>query len=116
MIPRHHLHSSLHRGLYCVGLIVAILIAGTVGLRVLEGFSTIDAFYFSSMIATGQGPAPELHLMTTAGKLFTCALAFISAGAMVASLGFLFGPFLGTLWRVGVLKLESEFHHSSHSK
>ena len=74
----------------------------------IEGFSLIDAFYFTSMIATGQGPAPSIFPVTLAGKLFTCFMAFISVGSMVASLGFLFGPFFGKLWRIGVVKFEEE--------
>ena len=111
MIPKHHYHSLFHRGLYCLGLVSLILVLGTLCIHALEGFSYIDAFYFTSMIATGQGPAPTLSPATVPGKLFTCFLAFVSVGAMVASLGFLFGPFLGKLWRVGVLKFEEELAH-----
>ena len=78
------------------------------GLHIIEGFSFMDAFYFTSMIATGQGPAPSVYPVTSLGKLFTCFIAFISVGSMVASLGFLFGPFFGKLWRIGVFKLEEE--------
>ena len=76
----------------------------------IEGFDYIDSFYFTSMIATGQGPAPQVSPSTTFGKLFASFLAFISTGVMIASLGFLFGPFLGKLWRIGVLKFEEELH------
>ena len=60
------------------------------------------------MIATGQGPPPFISPVTASGKIFTCFFAFVSVGSMVASLGFLFGPFLGKLWRIGVIKLEEE--------
>ena len=73
------------------------------------------------MIATGQGPAPNLTPETSAGKIFTALLAFISVGVLVASLGFLFGPFLGKLFKVGVMKIEEEWdllkkkkHHDPH--
>ncbi len=39
--------------------------------------------------------------MTAAGKLFVVLMAFVSVGTVVASIGFLFGPFLGQLWRIG---------------
>ncbi len=83
---------------------------GTVGMHVLEKMSCLDAFYFMSMIATAQGPpaAPA----TPAGKLFASFMAFISVGTVVASLGFLFGPFFGRLWKVGVERLEEETHLS----
>ena len=80
-------------------------------MHLIEGFSYVDAFYFTSMIATGQGPAPAMSPETIPGKLFTCFLAFVSAGAMAASLGFLFGPFFGKLWKVGVMKFEEEIKH-----
>ena len=115
-IPKHHLHSFMYRGIYCVGLVLFILAVGTFGLRFIEGFSYIDAFYFASLIATGQGPAPSIGPATAAGKLFTCFLAFISVGTMIASLGFLFGPFLGRLWRVGVIKVEEELQHLHKDK
>ncbi len=86
-----------------------MLLVGTFGFHRIEHFSYMDAFYFSSLIATGQGPAPEIRPVTTSGKLFTCIFAFFSVGSMVASLGFLFGPFLGQLFHIGILKLEKEF-------
>ena len=105
---RHHYHSFLNRGLYCLALVSFILLLGTFGIHHIEGFSLIDSFYFTSMIATGQGPAPSISPVTLLGKLFTSFMAFISVGSMVASLGFLFGPFFGKLWRVGVVKFEEE--------
>ena len=108
---RHHYHSPIKRGIYCLALAGAVLLFGTVGMHQIEHFSWIDSFYFTSMIATGQGPAPSVAPVTSLGKLFTSVLAFISAGAMIASLGFLFGPFMGKLWRIGVLKFEEELEH-----
>lgn len=108
---RHHLHSFWKRGLYCLILVSIVQLIGTFGLHVIENFSYMDAFYFTSMIATGQGPAPTVAPVTAAGKLFTSLLAFISVGTMVASLGFLFGPFMGRLWKIGIIKFEEELEH-----
>ena len=110
---KHHYHSFYRRGFYSFALAAFVLSIGVVGFHTLEGFSYLDAFYFASMIATGQGPAPNVSPETAAGKIFTCFLAFFSAGSMVASFGFLFGPFFGKLWHIGFLKLEEEFelHH-----
>ena len=117
IIQKHHLHSPFRRGIYCLGLVSVVLFLGTVGMHLIEGFSYLDAFYFTSLIATGQGPAPSISPATPLGKVFTCFIAFLSVGLMVASFGFLFGPFLGKLWRIGVLKLEQELHHlSTHEK
>ena len=77
-----------------------------VGLHLIERMSLLDAFYFMSMIATAQGPA--VAPATPAGKLFTSLMAFISVGAVAASVGFLFGPFFGQLWHIGRERLEEE--------
>lgn len=103
---RHHLHSAGRRGVYSLVLIVGVMTLGTVGMHRIEGMDYVDAFYFMSMIATAQGPTMAPH--TAAGKLFASFMAFISVGMVVASLGFLFGPFLGKLWRIGAHKLEEE--------
>ena len=87
-----------------------MLLIGTLGIHRLEGFSYIDSFFFSSMIATGQGPVGSLVPQTTAGKIFTAILAFVSVGTLLAALGFVFGPFLGKLWKIGFMKLEEEIH------
>ncbi len=107
-IRRHHYHSVLNRGIYCLSLAASVLLLGTLGMHHIEGFNYLDAFYFTSMIATGQGPPPSIWPKTESGKLFTSFLAFVSVGAMVASLGFLFGPFLGKLWKIGIVKVEEE--------
>ena len=109
-VKHHHYHSFLNRGIYSLTLAVAVLSVGTLGFHWIEGFPYIDSFYFASMIATGQGPAPNTTPATALGKLFTCLFAFVSVGSMIAALGFVFGPFLGKLWRIGVIKLEEELH------
>ena len=47
---------------------------------------------------------------TVGGKLFTSVLAFVSVGVFLAAFSFVFGPFLGKLWRIGVIKMEEELH------
>ncbi len=61
-----------------------------------------------SMIATAQGPI--YTPITAFGKIFVALMAFVSVGVGVAALGFLLGPFFGQLWRIGVVKLEEEWH------
>ena len=98
-MQRHHLKSPWRRASYSLLLIVAILFLGTAGMHALEGLSWMDAFYFISMIATAQGPPTQPA--TAAGKLFAACMAFLSVGVAVTALGFLFGPLLGRLWRIG---------------
>ncbi len=107
---KHHYHSPWKRGLYSFGLVLTVTVVGTLGIHSLEKFSYIDSFYFTSMIATGQGPVGTLAPQTTSGKIFTSVLAFVSVGALLTALGFVFGPFLGKLWKIGVLKFEEEVH------
>ena len=104
----HHYRSWKRRGLYAFTLIAGVVGIGTVGMHWLEGMSYLDAFYFSTMIATSQGSTtmPE----TSGGKLFAALLAYVSVGVVVASLGFFFGPFFGQLWHVGVKWVEEEAH------
>ena len=89
------------------------MLIGTVGMRALEQMSWLDAFYFMSMIATAQGPT--MVPLTAGGKVFAAFMSFVSVGSVVAALGFLFGPFFGKLWRIGVEHLEEELHFN-HTK
>ena len=105
-MKRHHYHSPWRRGLYSFGLVVGVMVLGTLGMRLTERMSYLDAFYFMSMIATAQGPM--VIPATPAGKIFSALMAFISVGTVVASLGFLFGPFFGQLWRHGAERLDED--------
>ena len=107
-MKHHHYNTFTKRGIYSLALISAIMVVGTVGMHMIEKMAWLDAFYFMSMIATAQGSnyVPE----SAVGKIFASLMAFLSVGFAVAALGFLFGPFFGRLWRVGVIKLEEELH------
>ena len=107
-MAHHHYHSPARRALYSLGLVVGVMFVGTIGIHSIEKLSYIDAFYFMSMIATSQGPPFLIH--SSEGKIFASIMAFVSVGLVVAALGFLFGPFFGKLWRIGVIKLEEELH------
>jgi uncharacterized oligopeptide transporter (OPT) family protein len=95
------------RAAYSVALISAVLALGTVSMHLLEGWGYLDAFYFTSFIATGQGPPPNLAPTTDPGKLFASILAFLSVGTVVTALLFLFGPFLGRVLRASEEKIEA---------
>ena len=101
-----HYRSPLKRGVLALVFISSLMTMGTLGMRYLEGYSYLDAFYFMSMIATAQGPV--VVPQTAAGKIFASLMAFVSVGGGVAALGFLFGPFFGKIWRIGVEHLEEE--------
>jgi voltage-gated potassium channel len=94
------------RALYAVSLIVAVVIVGTVAMHAIEGWSYLDSFYFTSFIATGQGPPSNLQPDSPLGKVFSSVLAFVSVGTVITALLFLFGPFLGRVLREGEERLE----------
>jgi uncharacterized oligopeptide transporter (OPT) family protein len=94
------------RAAYSIALIAAVELIGTVAMHAIEGWSYLDSFYFTSFIATGQGPPGNLLPSSALGKVFSSFLAFISVGTVITALLFLFGPFLGRALKVGEAKLE----------
>lgn len=111
----HRLRSPIRRAVYSFLLVAVVMVVGTLGIHHIERMTYVQAFYFMSMIATAQGP-PVFGPVTPAGMIFTSIMSFVSVGAVVTALGFLFGPFFGRLWRVGVIKLEEELEHIKHDK
>jgi len=79
---------------------------GTVGVKLLTGWQWIDSFYFMSMVATAQGPPNSPP--TFWGKIFVSVMAFVSIGALVTTIGVLFGPALGYLFHKGITYAEKE--------
>ena len=94
------------RAVYSIALIAAVELVGTVAMHAIEGWSYLDSFYFTSFIATGQGPPGNLQPDNPLGKVFSSLLAFVSVGTVVTALLFVFGPFLGRVLRAGEEKLE----------
>src|SRR5713226_7988213 len=91
---------------YSLGLIAAVVLVGTISMSAIQGWSYLDSFYFTSFIATGQGPPGNLQPDSPLGKVFSSILAFVSTGTVITALLFLFGPFLGRLLKVEEEKLE----------
>ena len=102
IIPR----SFWVRAGYSFALIAAVVLIGTLAMHAIEGWSYLDSFYFTSFIATGQGPPSTLQPASTLGKVFSSVLAFVSVGTVITALLFLFGPFLGRVLKAGEEKLE----------
>jgi voltage-gated potassium channel len=102
LIPR----SFWVRAVYSIALIGAVVLIGTLAMHAIEGWSYLDSFYFTSFIATGQGPPGNLLPTSPLGKVFSSLLAFISVGTVITALLFLFGPFLGRVLKAGEEKVE----------
>ncbi len=98
--------SVLVRAAYALALIAAVVLAGTLAMHSIEGWNLLDSFYFTSFIATGQGPPGNLLPSTADGKVFSSVLAFVSVGTVITALLFLFGPFLRQVLREGEEVLE----------
>ena len=96
--------TAVRRVIYAVSGIVAVMIIGTVGFHLIAGMDYVDAVYFESMLATGQGP--PLPLTTDAGKLFASVMAFVSVGSVITTLIFTIGPLLALTWREGIERAE----------
>lgn len=101
-IPR----SFWKRAAYSVGVVAAMVAIGSVVMHLIQGWSYLDSFYFTSFIATGQGPPANLYPSSAVGKIFASILAFVSVGTVVTALLFLFGPFLGAVLRLSEEKFE----------
>ena len=94
------------RAAYSLALIAAVVLVGTLAMHAIEGWSYLDSFYFTSFIATGQGPPSNLQPVSSLGKVFSSLLAFVSVGTVITALLFLFGPFLGRVLKASEEKLE----------
>lgn len=94
------------RAVYSFALIAAVVAVGTVGMHLIQGWSYLDSFYFTSFIATGQGPPSNLQPDSDIGKVFSSLLAFVSVGTVITALLFLFGPFLSRVLKAGEERLE----------
>ena len=61
------------------GLLVAILATGTIGFRLIEGWSFMDALYMTVITATTVG-YQEVHPLGEAGRAFNIFLIFFGLG------------------------------------
>jgi hypothetical protein len=86
--------------------IVVVMIVGIVGFRAIEGMNLVNAIYFESMLATGQGP--PFPLTTDTGKLFASVMAFVSVGSVITTLFFTLSPIFAQVWREVLEKAEDE--------
>lgn len=81
------------------GIALAVLLVslggGTLGYRLTEGMSWVDALLNAAMILTGMGPAAPLH--STAGKLFASGYALYSGVVFLVVAGLLVAPFIHRL-------------------
>ena len=121
-VAKHPLSPFKRKTLFSIMLVIVILAIGTEVMHLLEGWSYVDSFYFISFVATTQGPNSTPK--TDVGKIFASIMAFVSVGAVISALVFVFGPLLGTVVKVGIdyvekeeRKLKGEFvKHKNHEE
>jgi len=92
--------SRKRRLFFAFSAIAAVMVVGIVGFHEIEGMTWVNAIYFESMLATGQGP--PLALNTDAGKLFASVMGFVSVGTVLSTLVLTLAPLIAQLWREGV--------------
>jgi len=76
-------------------IIVASLVIGMLGYRLVEGMGWLEAFLNASMILGGMGPVDTLH--SAGGKLFASFYALYSGLMLVGTAGLLLAPFMHRL-------------------
>jgi hypothetical protein len=91
---------------YSLSLVVLVLVVGVVGFHQLEGMRWVDAVYFESMIAAGQGP--PISLTTDWGKIFASVMGFVSVGTVLVTLVVNLGPIMSQIWRESLEQLEAD--------
>jgi len=100
------LPSRRRRLFYAISGIVLVMIIGIVGFHQIEGMDWVNAIYFESMLATGQGP--PLTLTTNSGKIFASVMGFASFGTVFTSLVVTLVPIISQLWREGIDRAEKD--------
>ncbi|HEV2428798.1 MAG TPA: hypothetical protein VGV64_02995 [Thermoplasmata archaeon] len=98
--------SNRRRVGYALSAVLMAEVVGTIGFHVIEGASWINAFYFESMLATGQGP--PFPLATDTGKVFASLMGFVSVGSVVSAIVLTIGPLAVQIWREGIDRFERE--------
>ncbi len=103
---KHPLSPFKRKTLYSIAILTVVLAIGTEVMHVLEGWSYVDSFYFISLLATTQGPTTIPR--TALGKIFAAVIAFVSVGAVISAVVFVFGPLMGTVLKMGMDYIEKE--------
>ncbi len=109
---RHPLSPFKRKTMISIIILVLVMFIGTEGMVLLEQWSYVDAFYYMSLLATTQGPTRTPA--TDIGKIFGALMSFISVGAVLSSVAFVFGPLFGTILKVGIDYLEKEEQKLKH--
>ncbi len=75
-----------HRILIISGLVALILLIGTIGFRIIGGYSLFDAFYMTLITISTVG-YQEIHPLSQAGRIFNSFIIFFGVTAMFFAVG-----------------------------
>ena len=93
LLPRRIFLRRLAKyALISLSLILASLVIGMVGYRVLEGYSWVDSFLNAAMLMGGMGPVGILH--SDAGKVFAGIYALYCGLIELVAIGIFAAPIL----------------------
>ncbi|HLN00965.1 MAG TPA: potassium channel protein [Bryobacteraceae bacterium] len=76
----------LRRLAFVAGLIALVLITGTIGFSVIDGYPRFDAFYMTLITVSTVGYA-EIHPLSQAGRVFNSFLIFFGVITMFFAIG-----------------------------
>jgi voltage-gated potassium channel len=98
---------EIKTGLLVLGAIVAVVVVGTVGFALIEGWGLLDSLYMTvtTIFTVGFG---EVHPLSRAGSIFTMLLIFGGVGTILYGIGtmveFVIGGQLSGAFRRRVVK------------
>lgn len=86
--------TSGSRPILIIGMAITLLIVGTIGYIVIEGWTVLDAFYMTVITLSTVGFG-ETHPLSQAGRLFTSGLVMASVFLIVYGVEFIISARLG---------------------
>lgn len=75
----------MHRARIAGVLLLAVLVIGTAGYVLIEGWNVLDAFYMTVITVATVGYG-EVHPLSRAGELFTIFMVFAGVGGIAYSI------------------------------
>ncbi len=85
-MKKNRLPQGLRNAIRGAVILVLILVAGTFGYMVIEGWDLLDAFYMTVITVTTVGYG-EIRTVSNVGRLFTVVIIFLGMGVMAYTLG-----------------------------
>jgi len=80
------LHHPIWRFRYPLALLLMVLVGGTLGYMLIEGWDLLDSVFMTVITVSTVG-YQTVHPLSLGGKLFSIALILVGVGTMLYSLG-----------------------------